>query len=62
MVANIVIQLEGETAKVLSNWTVVQNGEQGPHVEASAGGYEDRMVRPAGRWMFAYRKIDRFLK
>ena len=60
MVTNIVIKLNADGAHVLSNWALVQNSEQGPKI-GSAGGYEDQMVKRAGRWLFHYRKIDRFI-
>ncbi len=57
---NIVIDLDGDTAKVLSNWTTVQNSETGPKI-GSAGGYIDRMVKRDGVWFFEHRRIDRFI-
>ena len=57
---NIVIQVAGTTAKCFSNWVTVQNSEQGPKI-GSAGSYSDDMVKRDGRWMFRYRKIDRFI-
>jgi 3-phenylpropionate/cinnamic acid dioxygenase small subunit len=61
LVTNIVIALDGDRAEVRSNWTVVQNGPAGPQI-GSGGGYADRMVKQGGSWLFAYRKIDRFIK
>src|ERR1700759_4417895 len=64
LVTNIVIALNGDTAEVRSNWTVVQNapagGGSGPRI-GSGGGYADRMIKQDGRWFFQYRKIDRFI-
>ena len=60
MVANIVIRLNGDGAQVLSNWTLVQNSDEGLKI-GSAGAYEDQMVRRDGKWLFHYRKIDRFI-
>ena len=57
---NIVIDLQGDSAGVLSNWTTVQNSDTGPKI-GSAGGYIDKMVKQDGKWMFAHRKIDRFI-
>ena len=57
---NIVIKLEGTTAKCFSNWVTVQNSEQGPKI-GSAGSYTDDMVKQDGTWLFRYRKIDRFI-
>jgi hypothetical protein len=60
LTTNIVIALDGERAEVRSNWTVVQNGPQGPQI-GSGGGYADDLVKQNGRWLFRYRKIDRFI-
>jgi hypothetical protein len=57
---NIVIKLDGASAKVFSNWVTVQNSEQGPKI-GSAGSYSDDLVKQGGRWLFRYRKIDRFI-
>jgi hypothetical protein len=57
---NIVIKVEGTTAKCFSNWVTVQNSEHGPKI-GSAGSYTDDMVQQDGKWMFRYRKIDRFI-
>jgi len=59
-VTNIVIKLDGDTAKSFSNWVVVQNSEQGPKI-GSAGSYTDDMVKQDGKWLFRCRKIDRFI-
>ena len=48
------------TAKCFSNWVTVQNSDQGPKI-GSAGSYTDDMVKQDGRWLFRYRKIDRFI-
>jgi hypothetical protein len=60
LVTNIVIALDGDHAEVRSNWTVVQNSSDGPKI-GSGGGYLDRMVKQNGKWLFRYRKIDRFI-
>jgi len=60
LTANIVIDLDGEIARVRSNWIVAQNTDAGPKI-SSAGGYADDMVKQNGRWLFRYRKIDRFI-
>ena len=59
-VTNVVIKLEGTTAKCFSNWMTVQNSEHGPKI-GSAGSYTDDMVKQDGKWLFRYRKIDRFI-
>jgi hypothetical protein len=61
LVTNIAIVLDGEHARVRSNWTVVQNSPEGPKI-GSGGGYADEMVKQGGEWRFRYRKIDRFIK
>ena len=60
LVTNIAIALDGDAAKVRSNWTVVQNGTPGPQI-GSGGAYHDELARIDGRWFFHYRKIDRFI-
>ena len=60
LTTNIVIELDGQTARVRSNWIVAQNTATGPKI-SSAGGYADDMVKQNGRWLFRYRKIDRFI-
>jgi hypothetical protein len=60
LTTNIVIDLAGEAATVQSNWAVVQNSAAGPKI-GSAGGYADQVVKQSGRWLFKYRKIDRFI-
>jgi SnoaL-like protein len=60
LVTNIVIALAGDSAEVRSNWTVVQNSPAGPKI-GSGGGYLDQMVKQDGKWLFRYRKIDRFI-
>jgi SnoaL-like domain len=60
LVTNIVIALEGERATVRSNWMVMQNSPEGPRI-GSGGSYHDEMVKQDGRWLFRYRKIDRFI-
>lgn len=54
---NIVIELDGDGANVMSNWLVVANSENGPKV-ASSGTYTDRMAKHDGSWHFVKRKID----
>jgi len=60
LTTNIVIALDGDTAKVRSNWTVAQNSAGGPQIN-SGGGYADELVKQNGKWLFRYRKIDRFI-
>jgi 3-phenylpropionate/cinnamic acid dioxygenase small subunit len=60
LVTNIVITLDGARAQVCSNWMVMQNSPDGPKI-GSGGGYNDEIVQRDGRWLFRYRKIDRFI-
>ena len=60
LVTNIAIALDGARAQVRSNWMVMRNSPQGPRI-GSGGAYIDDMVRADGRWLFRYRKIDRFI-
>jgi uncharacterized protein (TIGR02246 family) len=60
-VTNIVITLDGDTAKVRSNWTTVQNSPEGPKI-GSGGAYDDDMVKIGGQWFFRYRTIDRYIR
>jgi hypothetical protein len=60
LTTNIVIALNGDTATVESNWSVIQNSPEGPKI-GSAGAYRDQVVKRDGRWLFEYRKIDRYI-
>jgi 3-phenylpropionate/cinnamic acid dioxygenase small subunit len=60
LVTNLAIALDGVSARVRSNWTVVQNSPEGPKV-GSGGAYHDELVKEGGQWRFRYRKIDRFI-
>jgi 3-phenylpropionate/cinnamic acid dioxygenase small subunit len=60
LTTNIAITLDGDRAEVRSNWTTVQNSPDGPKI-GSGGGYADQMVKQGGKWLFRYRKIDRFI-
>ncbi len=60
LTTNIVVALDGDSAKVRSNWTTVQNSPQGPKL-GSGGAYFDDMVKQGGRWLFRHRRIDRFI-
>ena len=59
-VANVVIRVDGDTAQVQSNWVVTQNSDGGPKI-GSAGSYADELAKQDGRWLFKYRKIDRYI-
>jgi 3-phenylpropionate/cinnamic acid dioxygenase small subunit len=61
LVTNIAIALvDGESARVRSNWIVAQNSPAGPKI-GSGGAYRDELVREHGQWLFHYHKIDRFI-
>ena len=60
LTTNIVIALNGDQATVESNWSVIQNSASGPKI-GSAGAYQDQVAKVGGRWLFRYRKIDRFI-
>jgi hypothetical protein len=60
LVTNISITLDGASARVRSNWTVVQNSPEGPRI-GSGGAYRDELVKEHAQWLFRYRKIDRFI-
>ncbi len=60
LVTNIVIALKGSQARVRSNWMVMQNSPEGPRI-GSGGAYYDEVVQRDGRWLFHYRRIDRFI-
>ena len=44
----------------LRMWRPELNGPQGPMI-GSAGSYTDDLAKQDGRWLFRYRKIDRFI-
>ncbi len=60
LTTNIVIEMNGDAATVRSNWTVIENSATGPRI-SSGGEYRDQVVKQDGRWLFRYRKIDRFI-
>ncbi len=60
LVTNIVIALKGSQARVRSNWMVMQNSPEGPRI-GSGGAYYDEVVQRDGRWLFHYRRNDRFI-
>lgn len=60
LVTNIAITLDGAQAQVRSNWMVMQNSPEGPKL-GSGGAYFDEISRRGEKWLFHYRKIDRFI-
>jgi hypothetical protein len=55
--ANIVIELAGDSATVVSNFLVVRDSEAGPLI-AVAGTYDDTVVRTAEGWKFKSRRLS----
>ena len=54
---NIVIELSGNRATVISNFLVVRESEAGPVVSV-AGTYDDTVVKTDGEWKFKSRKLS----
>jgi hypothetical protein len=55
--ANIIVELAGDSAKVISNFLVVRDSETGPAI-AVAGTYDDTLVRTADGWKFKSRSLS----
>jgi hypothetical protein len=55
--ANIVIELTGDSATVISNFLVVRDSETGPAI-AVAGTYDDVVVRTTEGWKFKSRRLS----
>jgi 3-phenylpropionate/cinnamic acid dioxygenase small subunit len=55
--ANVIIDLAGDSATVISNFLVVRDSEAGP-VVAVAGTYDDVVVRTGQGWKFKSRKLS----
>ncbi|AOB30920.1 hypothetical protein AKI39_09795 [Bordetella sp. H567] len=53
---NIIIDVDGDSAGVRSNFLVVRDAPGGPAI-AVAGTYRDRVVRLDGRWRFEQREL-----
>lgn len=56
LTTNIVVALEGDAARVKSNFVMVRESDAGPLL-AIAGTYEDVVVRTAAGWRFRSREI-----
>jgi 3-phenylpropionate/cinnamic acid dioxygenase small subunit len=54
---NIIIDLKGDSATVVSNFLVVRDSEAGP-VIAVAGTYDDTVVRVGADWKFKSRRLS----
>ena len=57
LTTNILIELIGDSATVVSNFLVVRDSEAGP-VIAVAGTYDDTVVRTAKGWKFKSRRLS----
>jgi hypothetical protein len=55
--ANIIIDLAGDRATVVSNFLVVRDSPSGPAI-AVAGTYDDIVVRTSEGWKFKSRKLS----
>jgi hypothetical protein len=55
--ANIIVDLAGDSATVVSNFLVVRDSERGP-VIAVAGTYDDTVVKTATGWKFKSRRLS----
>ena len=55
--ANIIIELAGDSAAVVSNFLVVRDSDAGP-VIAVAGTYDDVVVRTTNGWKFRSRRLS----
>ena len=60
LTTNVVIDLDGDTAAVRSNWVLIQNSPVGPTI-GSGGAYSDQLIKLEDRWLFKQRTIDRFI-
>jgi len=54
---NIIIELAGDSATVISNFLVIRDSDNGPTV-AVAGTYEDIVVRSGEGWVFKSRRLS----
>jgi 3-phenylpropionate/cinnamic acid dioxygenase small subunit len=54
---NIIIDLTGDAATVISNFLVVRDSDAGPTI-AVAGTYDDTVVRTAEGWKFRSRRLS----
>ncbi len=60
LTANVIIEIEGDAARATSSWMVAQNSPRGPLLDC-AGNYIDSLKKIGGQWLFANRKIDRYI-
>jgi hypothetical protein len=55
IMSDIIIDVDGDTAKSWSRWTWIVEAEDGRPVPQRSGHYEDTLVRENGQWKFQYR-------
>jgi uncharacterized protein (TIGR02246 family) len=56
LIANQVVELDGDRATAESTWALIVRGEGDTPVLTYLGRYRDRLVREDGRWRFARRE------
>jgi hypothetical protein len=54
---NLIIELSGDTATVVSNFLVMRDSEAGPAISV-AGTYDDVVVRTSEGWKFKSRRLS----
>jgi 3-phenylpropionate/cinnamic acid dioxygenase small subunit len=57
LTTNIIIDLAGDSATVVSNFLVVRDSETGPDISV-AGTYDDTVVRTTEGWKFKSRQLS----
>jgi hypothetical protein len=55
LMSDIIIDVDGETAKAWSRWTWLVQGAQGKPMANRSGHYEDTLVKIDGQWKFRHR-------
>jgi uncharacterized protein (TIGR02246 family) len=58
IMSNMVIEIDGDTARAWSRWTYVVPGEQRAPSLALSGHYDDILTRQDGRWLFSSRVVS----
>ena len=56
-IANILVTLEGDTARAVSDYLVVRQSETGL-IPVMGGRYHDTFVKQAGTWYFARKQLE----
>jgi hypothetical protein len=57
IISNIVITVNGKTARAVAYWTHMQSGSNGRGTVDFFGHYEDELVKIKGKWYFSRRNI-----